>query len=325
MRRRLLLVLAVLAVAAALAAPLVARASSTVNIASSVQCVYSEGLGQWVYQIDYTITNNTADVLGGEINYRVDSGPSVSRVGSTILDPGGSTSSSFQTLPDNPVGRTVTVEWQTSQGLYAGDPLTLPDCTQQTTTTTQAQPHHAGVTVQAVCDSGAILVVYHIANAGTDPATLSVSYTLNGRTTVLDSDQFFFGPNHNEITERFRLPASTTGTITFKVVAHWSNGDTSTDTGSAELPTCTAPTTTEPPSTTEPPTTTTVAPTTTTTPPAPDCDCDDRVVTVTKAEKIQERIQKDRTGITCYSIRMTDTGFVVSLSGDSAAIDRVLG
>ena len=66
-------------------------------------------------------------------------------------------------------------------------------------------------------------------------ATVDVSYKLNGEVTELPADDHFFGPKHNQFTGKFDLPAGTTGTISFLAVAHWSNGETSRDMGSAEL------------------------------------------------------------------------------------------
>jgi hypothetical protein len=91
---------------------------------------------------------------------------------------------------------------------------------------------------------------------GHEAPTVGVSYELNGKVVTVDSDDHFFGPLHNQFTGHFDLPASTTGTITFTAVAHWTGAPESSDTGSTELPPagkCEESTTT-----------TTVAPTTTT-------------------------------------------------------------
>jgi LPXTG-motif cell wall-anchored protein len=67
-------------------------------------------------------------------------------------------------------------------------------------------------------------------------ATVDVSYKLNGEVTELKSDDHFFAPKHNQFSDHFDLAVGTTGKITFLAVAHWSNGETSYDKGSAELP-----------------------------------------------------------------------------------------
>jgi hypothetical protein len=97
---------------------------------------------------------------------------------------------------------------------------------------------HSTVTVTARCLEGQVRVHYTVAawEKKGNEATVDVSYTLNGEETKLQSDDHFFGPQHNQFTGHFDLPAGTTGTITFLAVAHWSNGETSSDEGSKELP-----------------------------------------------------------------------------------------
>ena len=130
---------------------------------------------------------------------------------------------------------------------------------------------HSNVTVTARCLDGQVRVHYTVEawEKGHEAPTVDVSYELNGQDVTVDSDDHFFGPQHNQFTGHFDLPASTTGTITFTAVAHWTGAESSSDTGSAELPpagkceestttTTVAPTTTVTP-TTEGPTTTTEA------------------------------------------------------------------
>jgi hypothetical protein len=124
---------------------------------------------------------------------------------------------------------------------------------------------HSNVTVTARCLDGQVRVHYTVEawEKGHEAPTVGVSYELNGKVVTVDSDDHFFGPHHNQFTGHFDLPASTTGTITFTAVAHWTGAPESSDTGSTELPPagkCEESTTT----TTVAPTTTTVAPTTTT-------------------------------------------------------------
>jgi hypothetical protein len=97
---------------------------------------------------------------------------------------------------------------------------------------------HSTVTVTARCLEGQVRVHYTVAAWEKEghEATVDVSYTLNGEETKLQSDDHFFGPQHNQFTGHFDLPAGTTGTITFLAVAHWSTGETSSDEGSKELP-----------------------------------------------------------------------------------------
>jgi hypothetical protein len=129
---------------------------------------------------------------------------------------------------------------------------------------------HSNVTVSARCLEGQVRVHYTVEawEKGHEAPTVDVSYELNGKVTVVESEDQFFGPHHNQFSGHFDLPADTTGTITFTVVAHWTGAEASSDTGSADLPpagkceesttTTEAPTTTAPP-TTEGPTTTTEA------------------------------------------------------------------
>ena len=130
---------------------------------------------------------------------------------------------------------------------------------------------HSNVTVTARCLDGQVRVHYTVEawEKGHEAPTVDVSYELNGKVVTVDSDDHFFGPHHNQFTGHFDLPASTTGTITFTAVAHWTGAESSSDTGSTELPpagkceestttTTAAPTTTVTP-TTEGPTTTTEA------------------------------------------------------------------
>jgi hypothetical protein len=97
---------------------------------------------------------------------------------------------------------------------------------------------HSTVTVSARCLEGQVRVHYTVAAWEKEghEATVDVSYTLNGIETKLQSDGHFFGPHHNQFSGHFDLPAGTTGKITFLAVAHWSNGETSSDEGSKELP-----------------------------------------------------------------------------------------
>jgi hypothetical protein len=131
---------------------------------------------------------------------------------------------------------------------------------------------HSNVTVNARCLDGQVRVHYTVTAWEKDhEATVDVSYELNGEVVELESDDHFFGPQHNQFSGHFDLPAATTGTITFTAVANWKDDQKpSTDTGSDELPpadkceesttTTMAPTTTAPPTTAAP---TTLAPTTT--------------------------------------------------------------
>jgi hypothetical protein len=124
---------------------------------------------------------------------------------------------------------------------------------------------HSNVTVTARCLEGQVRVHYTVAAWEKDhEATVDVSYELNGKVAVLESDEHFFAPKHNQFSDHFDLPAGTTGTITFTAVAHWKDAPASSDTGSAELPPaekCAESTTT---TVAESTTTTTVAETTTT-------------------------------------------------------------
>jgi hypothetical protein len=96
---------------------------------------------------------------------------------------------------------------------------------------------HSNVTVSARCLDGQVRIHYKVeAWEKGHEATVDVSYKLNGEVTELESDDHFFGPQHNQFSGHFDLPAGTTGKITFLAVAHWSSGETSSDKGSAELP-----------------------------------------------------------------------------------------
>jgi LPXTG-motif cell wall-anchored protein len=97
---------------------------------------------------------------------------------------------------------------------------------------------HSNVTVSARCLEGQVRIHYKVEawEKQGHEATVDVSYKLNGEVTELESDDHFFGPKHNQFSGHFDLAAGTTGTITFLAVAHWSNGETSHDKGSAELP-----------------------------------------------------------------------------------------
>ena len=97
---------------------------------------------------------------------------------------------------------------------------------------------HSNVTVSARCLDGQVRIHYTVEawEKQGHEATVDVSYKLNGEVTELPADDHFFGPKHNQFTGKFDLPAGTTGTISFLAVAHWSNGETSRDTGRAELP-----------------------------------------------------------------------------------------
>jgi hypothetical protein len=90
------------------------------------------------------------------------------------------------------------------------------------------------------------------------------------------------------------------------------------------VPDCSGGTTTT--STTTSTTTTLPTTTTTTTPPAPSCDCSGRQVTTDKPSKLLERVEKNKTGLTCFNVRLLDAGtFLVSGSGTDEALNRVFG
>jgi LPXTG-motif cell wall-anchored protein len=97
---------------------------------------------------------------------------------------------------------------------------------------------HSNVTVSARCLDGQVRLHYRVEawEKQGHEATVDVSYKLNGEVTELESDDHFFAPKHNQFSDHFDLAAGTTGKITFLAVAHWSNGETSYDKGSAELP-----------------------------------------------------------------------------------------
>jgi hypothetical protein len=97
---------------------------------------------------------------------------------------------------------------------------------------------HSNVTVTARCLEGQVRVHYTVQawKKSHEAPTVDVSYELNGTTTPLESDDFYFAEHHNQFTGHFDLPADTIGTITFTAVAHWTGAESSTDTGSAELP-----------------------------------------------------------------------------------------
>ena len=97
---------------------------------------------------------------------------------------------------------------------------------------------HSNVTVSARCLDGQVRIHYRVEawEMLGHEATVDVSYKLNGEVTELKSDDHFFAPKHNQFSDHFDLAAGTTGKITFLAVAHWSNGETSYDKGSAELP-----------------------------------------------------------------------------------------
>jgi hypothetical protein len=128
---------------------------------------------------------------------------------------------------------------------------------------------HSNVTVNARCLDGQVRVHYTVrAWEPGHEATVEVSYELNGETTELESDDHFFGPQHNQFSGHFDLPAGTTGTITFTAVAHWESGEKSKDKGSDKLPPADKceedeGTTTTTTTTTTPPTPTSELPTTT--------------------------------------------------------------
>jgi hypothetical protein len=112
------------------------------------------------------------------------------------------------------------------------------------------------------------------------------------------------------------LPQGTTGQLTLTVTFFPSSGDPVVVSTTTTLPDCGGSTTSS--------STTTSSTTTTTLPPPPVCDCDGRQVTVQKVGQYQERIEKNRTGITCYNVRMVNGGFVISASGTEDALKRIL-
>ena len=97
---------------------------------------------------------------------------------------------------------------------------------------------HSNVTVSARCLDGQVRIHYTVeAWEKGHEATVDVSYKLDGEVTELESDDHFFGPQHNQFSGHFDLPAGTTGTITFLAVAHWKDsGETSHQQGQRRAP-----------------------------------------------------------------------------------------
>jgi hypothetical protein len=117
------------------------------------------------------------------------------------------------------------------------------------------------VTVGARCLDGQVRVHYVVEAANTgDQGTVDVSYTLNGTTTELPSGRF--GRHRSRFGGHFDLEAGATGTVTVTAVAHWANGEETTNEGEAKLPAADKCAATVAPSTsppTSPPTPTTEA------------------------------------------------------------------
>ena len=127
---------------------------------------------------------------------------------------------------------------------------------------------HSNVSVNAFClDDGQVRVHYTVvAWQPGNEATVDVSYELNGEVVDLPSGKFM--ADDDTFAGHVDLAAGTTGTITVTAVATWKNGQTSSNSGSDELPpadkcakstSSTAPPSTAPPST-APPTSASVAP-----------------------------------------------------------------
>jgi hypothetical protein len=88
---------------------------ATTSISTAATCVFDESLGQWVWQIDYTITNASSTDQFGTVYYRIDGGE---RQGGweTAVPANATVSGSFQILPDNTVERIVVVEYEVTTG-----------------------------------------------------------------------------------------------------------------------------------------------------------------------------------------------------------------
>jgi hypothetical protein len=226
-----------------------------------------------------------------------------------LLDPGQVYRNEYG-LPASQGGRTAQlfVRVTRSDGSttdYASNVITLPVCS------LTGNP----LSVEIVCNSqGQPVYNLRVTNTYTSTAEMVVTYEVDGVTR--DVGNFLREPGGTGEALNNPLPpeADPGDIVSFYVEFVPTDGSNRTSTVQrVVVPTCVAPTTTS----------TTLPPTSTTQPPAPDCDCDDRQVKVQKVGQIQERIEKNRTGITCYNVRMVDGGFVVSASGTEDALNRI--
>jgi hypothetical protein len=121
---------------------------------------------------------------------------------------------------------------------------------------------HSDVIVDADCFDGHVRVAYTVKSwKEGQKAVVDVSYELDGEGEDLPSGRFT--KDSSEFSGYFDLPAGTTGEVNVIAVAHWKDGEESTDSGSDDLPAADECKDDESTTTTTPPSSSDTEPTTT--------------------------------------------------------------
>jgi hypothetical protein len=93
----------------------VAGCFAMTSIYAAAECVFDDSLGQWVWRLNYTITNASATDQFGTVYYRIDGGERQGGT-ATAVPANATVSGSFQILPDNTVERIVVIEYEVTTG-----------------------------------------------------------------------------------------------------------------------------------------------------------------------------------------------------------------
>jgi hypothetical protein len=104
---------------------------ATISVSLTAQCLFDDSLGQWVWQLDYSITNASSGGTDrhGTVYYRIDGGER--QGGTQVTVPAeGTVSGSFQLAPDNTAERFVVVEYDevTTGFVFDSNSVVLVSC-----------------------------------------------------------------------------------------------------------------------------------------------------------------------------------------------------
>jgi hypothetical protein len=89
---------------------------ATTSFYSAAECVFDESLGQWMWQLNYTITNATAVDQHGTVYYRIDGGERQGGTPTTVPGNSPPVSGSFLITPDNTAEHIVVIEYVLTTG-----------------------------------------------------------------------------------------------------------------------------------------------------------------------------------------------------------------
>jgi hypothetical protein len=185
----------------------------------------------------------------------------------------------------------------------------------QATSTTSSTPQFE-IGIDAITcpgPAGQHNVRYHLRNISSNVITVQVTYQLSNHPDTVYNDTTLTLGVGETVQRGFTIDQGEPGAT---IQLFGEDGSWNIASNTMVLPDCGGTTTTS----------STLPPPTTSPPPPPSCDCSGRQVTIGKPSRLLERVEKNKTGLTCFNVRLLDSGaFLVSGSGTDAALNRVFG